>query len=348
MNLLLSNLCSLLFFLDCPENSASLPFHCKYVQGQLAAYFDPTSDDDTMINYASVIINRLSIGMEVDAFVDDNAKLLLYIPPPPVQPEQITPVLLDHPKDGEQDQTTVPTIVTSATSADTALRSEESSNSIPSIGYIAVGVGCLVAIVLALLLTVYIKQRRSRKVDKEGNSEFQQNRSNFDVRIDDAGTINDNYCIEVEVSDHHSVAMSATKDGHVEKMKRVSNNNNSQQTATTVDECATIASQESGVTLYLDRRTTSDISELTWYTLSQSGSPLSSLGKGLAGLPEMGAIDEEEDAKEEEESLTYSNTESDRIEARASKESLSKSNDETARGVKGDTSRDSLCYSSSG
>lgn len=301
---------------DCPENSPSLPFHCMYVQGHLAAYFDAATDDAAMTNYANVIVNKISGGMDNDAFVDDRAKLLMYVPPEP---------------------TSVPTIATVEEVPKEEMISEELSISSPSDNgtepqgsssnttYIGIGVGCVVVSIVLLSLFVFLRRRR---VEKFVGRPTEPANANTSRRATDG---NDSYCIEVEVSDTETVAMSVNKDGQIENMPEKTD---SQGTAATEDDCETIATQESGVTLYLER-VESDVSALTWYGPGQSSKCQSSgsLGRGLQAIAGMGAIQEDEEDEDEDDLNLGISTE---------EETDNRGKNQPKSTVAGD----SLCYSS--
>lgn len=301
---------------DCPENSPSLPFHCMYVQGHLAAYFDAATDDAAMTNYANVIVNKISGGMDNDAFVDDRAKLLMYVPPEP---------------------TSVPTIATVEEVPKEEMISEELSISSPSDNgtepqgsssnttYIGIGVGCVVVSIVLLSLFVFLRRRR---VEKFVGRPTEPANANTSRRATDG---NDSYCIEVEVSDTETVAMSVNKDGQIGNMPEKTD---SQGTAATEDDCETIATQESGVTLYLER-VESDVSALTWYGPGQSSKCQSSgsLGRGLQAIAGMGAIQEDEEDEDEDDLNLGISTE---------EETDNRGKNQPKSTVAGD----SLCYSS--
>lgn len=301
---------------DCPENSPSLPFHCMYVQGHLAAYFDAATDDAAMTNYANVIVNKISGGMDNDAFVDDRAKLLMYVPPEP---------------------TSVPTIATVEEVPKEEMISEELNISSPSDNgtepqgsssnttYIGIGVGCVVVSIVLLSLFVFLRRRR---VEKFVGRPTEPANANTSRRATDG---NDSYCIEVEVSDTETVAMSVNKDGQIGNMPEKTD---SQGTAATEDDCETIATQESGVTLYLER-VESDVSALTWYGPGQSSKCQSSgsLGRGLQAIAGMGAIQEDEEDEDEDDLNLGISTEED-------------TGNRGKNQPKSTVAGDSLCYSS--
>mmetsp|Transcript_37304 Transcript_37304/g.81676 ORF Transcript_37304/g.81676 Transcript_37304/m.81676 type:complete len:601 (+) Transcript_37304:176-1978(+) len=313
---------------DCPENSPNLPFRCKYVKGHLAAYFHADTDEATMINYANVIGNHLSVGMEEDAFVNDKAKLLMYVPPSLLSEE--TPK--DDPNTPKVEQPVSPPIP------------EESQPSSSNMGYIMIGVGCVVASALLLLAVHLHKKRRKNRASSSAVAVAPVTdihcEEAFQSSEDGGLDTRENFCIEVEVSDTETVAMSVDKDGHVEEVSdennEIAKKGDSQGTAATEDDCATISTQESGVTLYLDKRVASDVSALTWYgPPQQSDAPTSNLGRGLAALG-MGAI--QEDVEEEEDELMYDFNTEDDIDASAPK---------NAPRTVVSMEKDSLCYSSS-
>lgn len=280
-----------------------------------------------MINYANVIGNHISVGMEDDVFINDKAKLLMYAPPSLLSEE--TPK--DDPNTPEGEKLVSPPIP------------EESQPSSSNMGYIMIGVGCVVASAFLLLAVHLHKKRRKNRVSSSAvavapvtDSHYEES---FQSSEDGGPDTRENFCIEVEVSDTETVAMSVDKDGHVEKVPDKNNEiakGDSQGTAATEDDCATISTQESGVTLYLEKRVASDVSALTWYgPPEQSDAPTSNLGRGLAALG-MGAI--QEDVEEEEDELVYDFNTEDDIEA-----SASRNPPRTVVSME----KDSLCYSSS-
>ena len=303
-----------------------------YVKGHLAAYFDAATDDAVMSNYANVIENQISVGMDTDAFVDERAKLLIYIPPEPSDGHHL------------QEPPSVPTIATAGEDLKKEMKSEDLKISNPSDNeknpqdsssnttYIGIGVGCVVASIVLLFLFVFMRRRRVQKiVERSTDTTNPANRrvSHTQRAIED----DDSYCIEVEVSDNETVAMSVNKDGCVDK---VGEKAESQGTAATEDDCETIATQESGVTLYLDmKRVGSDVSALTWYGPNQTQNRQSSsiLGRGLEAIAGMGAIQEDEEVEEEDDLNLEIGTEEG---AQTSKNTRSKST----------AGSDSLCYSS--
>jgi hypothetical protein len=289
-----------------------------HVKGHLAAYFDAATDDAAMTNYANVIVNKISVGMDNDAFVDDRAKLLMYVPPEP---------------------TSVPTIATAEEVPKEEMINEELNISSPSddgtepqgsssnTTYIGIGVGCVVVSMVLLSLFVFLRRRRVQKFVGRPTEPAIANTSR---RATDG---NDSYCIEVEVSDTETVAMSVNKDGQIGKM---SEKTDSQGTAATEDDCETIATQESGVTLYLDmKRVESDVSALTWYGPGQSSKCQSSgsLRRGLQAIAGMGAIQEDEEDEDEDDLNLGISTEED---------TGSRGKNQPKSTVAGD----SLCYSS--
>ena len=108
----------------------------------------------------------------------------------------------------------------------------------------------------------------------------------------------------------------------------------SQGTAATEDDCETIATQESGVTLYLER-VESDVSALTWYGPGQSSKCQSSgsLGRGLQAIAGMGAIQEDEEDEDEDDLDLGISTEED-------------TGNRGKNQPKSTVAGDSLCYSS--
>ena len=273
-----------------------------------------------MNNYANVIINHLSVGMERDVFVDDEAHLLMYIPPTSPPPDL---------SDGAVVTPKVP---------------EQSQPSSSNMGYILIGVGCLVSSALVLLAVRLMKRRRKERMASSAVADAPDYDSHYEPSFpsseDERAVNSENYCIEVEISDTETVAMSVDKEGQVEKVPEKTNKiakTGSQGTAATEDDCATISTQESGVTLYLDmKRVGSDVSALTWNGPSQlSDDPTSNLGKNLASLG-MGAI--QEDLEEDEEELEYDFNTEDDIKASALRHPP-----RTAASLE----KDSLCYSSS-
>lgn len=308
------------------------------MKGHLAAYFDADTDDGTMTNYANVIVYQLSVGMENDVFVDDKAKLLMYTPPTEI------PILLG--AEDEQNQDMIMNTSPSEGLSSPAGGKERPSSS--NLGYILVGVGCVVASVFLLL---FVHMRRRRKSRSLAVAEVSENSSHNEGTIDvteDRGTNDgESYCVEVEISDTETVSMSVGMDGHVDKVQDKNKELakvDSQGTAATEDDCATISTQESGVTLYLDmKRVGSDVSALTWYGPPQSNTsndPSSGLGRGLAALG-MGAI--QEDVEEEEDELEFDLqldlSGEDDIEASVASKNYSR--------TEVSTEKDSLCYSSS-
>ena len=302
-----------------------------YVKGHLAAYFDGATDDSIMSNYANVIVNQISVGMETDVFIDERTKLLMYVPPEP---------------------TSVPTIPSREEGSD-EITSENLSNSSPTdnetrpqgsssnMTYVGIGVGCVVASVFLLSLFVFMRRRRIQKfMERSTNTTDTSNKRHQE----DLGGVSetqrardgdDSYCIEVEVSDNETVAMSVNKDGHI---GRVSEKANSQGTAATEDDCETIATQESGVTLYLDmKRVGSDVSALTWYGPNQTSNRQSSgsLGRGLEAIAAMGAIQEDEEEEEE-----------DDLNLEISMEAMNSGRGGPKNQSKSTVGSDSLCYSS--
>eukprot|EP00563_Minutocellus_polymorphus_P004926 CAMPEP_0181044470 /NCGR_PEP_ID=MMETSP1070-20121207/13285_1 /TAXON_ID=265543 /ORGANISM="Minutocellus polymorphus, Strain NH13" /LENGTH=571 /DNA_ID=CAMNT_0023122921 /DNA_START=120 /DNA_END=1835 /DNA_ORIENTATION=+ len=313
---------------DCPENSPNLPFHCMYVQGHLAAYFDVDTDDATMTNYANVIVNQINVGMDTDAFIDDRAKLVMYVPP---------------------ELASVPTIATAEvvlkdemTSEDLNISSPSPQSSSSNTTYIGIGVGCVA--LSAVLLSLFVFMRR-RRIQKFVGRPTEPTNANTRCRRESPGVSdteraidgNDSFCIEVEVSDNETVAMSVNRDGRVGK---VAEKTDSQGTAATEDDCETIATHESGVTLYLDlKRVGSDVSALTWYGPANSSNCQSngSLGRGLEAIAGMGAIQEDEEEEEEEE---------DDLNLEISTEEDTGGSGGSKNQFKSTVASDSLCYSS--
>ena len=307
-----------------------------YVKGHLAAYFDAATDDAVMSNYANVIANQISVGMDTDAFVDERTKLLMYIPPDPTS----VPTIPSREEDLKKEMTSEDLKISNP--SDNEAKSEGSSSNAT---YIGIGVGCVVASVILLSLFVFMRRRRvqkfvERSTDTTNSANRRYDQENLGGVSDTqrATDGDDSYCIEVEVSDNETVAMSVNKDGRVDK---VGEKADSQGTAATEDDCETIATQESGVTLYLDmKRVGSDVSALTWYGPNQTSNRQSSgsLGRGLEAIAGMGAIQEDEEEEEEDELNLEISTEegTDAIGARGSEKTRSKST----------PGSDSLCYSS--
>lgn len=306
---------------DCPENSPSLPFHCMYVQGHLAAYFDAATDDAAMTNYANVIVNKISGGMDNDAFVDDRAKLLMYVPPEPTSVPTIATENVATVEEVPKEEMINEELNISSPSDNSTEPQGSSSNTT----YIGIGVGCVVVSIVLLSLFVFLRRRRVQKFVGRPTEPANANTSR---RATDG---NDSYCIEVEVSDTETVAMSVNKDGQIGKMPEKTD---SQGTAATEDDCETIATQESGVTLYLER-VESDVSALTWYGPGQSSKCQSSgsLGRGLQAIAGMGAIQEDEEDEDEDDLNLGISTEED-------------TGNRGKNQPKSTVAGDSLCYSS--
>ena len=324
-----------------------------YVKGHLAAYFDAATDDAAMSNYANVIANQISVGMDTDAFVDERAKLLVYVPPEPTSaPPEPTSVPPEPTSVPPEPTSAVPTIATAGEDLMKEMTSEDLKISNPpdnemnpqdsssNTTYIGIGVGCVVASIVLLSLFVFMRRRRVQKfVERFTDTTNPANRRYDQENLGDASHTqraiegDNSYCIEVEVSDNETVAMSVDKDGRVDK---VGEKADSQGTAATEDDCETITTQDSGVTLYLDmKRVGSDVSALTWYGPNQTQNRQSSsiLGRGLEALAGMGAIQEDEDEEEEDDLNPEISTEEG---ARGSQNTRSKST----------AGSGSLCYSS--
>lgn len=317
----------LAFATDCPENSPNLPFHCIYVRGHLAAYFDAATDDTAMTNFANVIVNQISAGMDTDAFVDERAKLLVYVP--------LEPNTIPSPEESPKTMSEGPN-----GPSDNEIKPQSSSKTT----YIGIVVGCAVASIVLLSLFVFLRRRRvqkniERSIDSNGATK-RRHRENLRGVCDTerASDGDDSYCIEVEVSDTETVAISVNKDGRVSS--EVGEKADSQGTAATEDDCETIATQESGVTLYLDtKRVGSDISALTWYGPAESSNRESSgrLGQGLEAIAGMGVIQEDEEEEEEEDHLNLKlSTEEKNTSSGGRKRQQSKST----------ATSDTVCYSS--
>lgn len=320
---------------DCPENSPNLPFHCMYVKGHLAAYFDATTDDAVMSNYANVIANQISVGMDTDIFVDERTKLFMYIPPDPSS----APAIPSREEDLKKEVTSEDQNISNPFDNKTKPQGSSSNTT-----YIGIGVGCVVASVVLLSLFVFIRRRRVQKfVERSTDTANDTNRRHDQGLLGSVSDTqratqgDDSYCIEVEVSDTETVAMSVNKDGFVGKVREKAD---SQGTAATEDDCETIATQESGVTLYLER-VGSDVSALTWYGPTQTSNRQSSgsLGRGLEAIAGMGAIKEDEEEEEE-----------DDLELEMSSEESTEAMNGVREGQKNQskptTGSDSLCYSS--
>lgn len=292
-----------------------------YVQGHLAAYFDAATDDAAMTNYANVIVNKISGGMDNDAFVDDRAKLLMYVPPEPTSVPTIATENVATVEEVPKEEMINEELNISSPSDNSTEPQGSSSNTT----YIGIGVGCVVVSIVLLSLFVFLRRRRVQKFVGRPTEPANANTSRR------ATYGNDSYCIEVEVSDTETVAMSVNKDGQIGKMPEKTD---SQGTAATEDDCETIATQESGVTLYLER-VESDVSALTWYGPGQSSKCQSSgsLGRGLQAIAGMGAIQEDEEDEDEDDLDLGISTEED-------------TGNRGKNQPKSTVAGDSLCYSS--
>ena len=306
-----------------------------YVKGHLAAYFDQATDDAVMSNYANVIINQISDGMDTDTFVDERAKLLMYIPPDPTSAPAIPSLEEDLKKEMKSEDLNI------FNPSDNETKPQGFSSNAT---YIGIGIGCVVASVVLLSLFVFIRRRRVQKfverstdTANDTNRRYEQGHLGSVSDTQRATQGDDSYCIEVEVSDTETVAMSVNKDGRVGK---ASEKADSQGTAATEDDCETIATQESGVTLYLER-VGSDVSALTWYGPTQSSNRQSSgsLGRGLEAIAGMRAIQEDEE-EEEEEDLELE------ISSEESTEAMNGVCGDQKNQSKSTAGSDSLCYSS--
>lgn len=306
-----------------------------YVKGHLAAYFDAATDDAVMSNYANVIANQISVGMDTDAFVDERTKLLMYIPPDPTS----VPAITSAGEDLKKEMMSEDLNISSPFDNETKPQGYSSNTT-----YVGISVGCVVASVVLLSLFIFIRRRRVQKfVERSTDTANDTNRRHDQELLGSVSDTqratqgDDSYCVEVEVSDTETIAMSVNKDGCVGK---VCEKADSQGTAATEDDCETIATQESGVTLYLER-VGSDVSALTWYGPTQTSNRQSSgsLGRRLEAIAGMGAIQEDEE-EEEEDDLELE------ISSEESTDAMNGVRGGQKNQFKSTTGSDSLCYSS--